>query len=93
MSVRAARARRALGLTRYAPHPSPRAAQVLSLMGVKLEYYITHTHEPSTSTVTWTLDYDRTSDLDDSVGYVEKALLLLRLLLLPRLLFLLPINK
>lgn len=39
---------------------------VLSKMGVEVEYFIDHTFGPGWAT--WTLDYSRESDLDDSVG-------------------------
>jgi len=41
----------------------------LSIMGVKLEYFVHHTYEPNVGVLTWTLDYTRLSDLIDSVGY------------------------
>eukprot|EP00638_Chattonella_subsalsa_P023141 CAMPEP_0117857984 /NCGR_PEP_ID=MMETSP0950-20121206/2223_1 /TAXON_ID=44440 /ORGANISM="Chattonella subsalsa, Strain CCMP2191" /LENGTH=138 /DNA_ID=CAMNT_0005707491 /DNA_START=303 /DNA_END=719 /DNA_ORIENTATION=- len=41
----------------------------LGVFGVKIEYYIKHCYSPSLSTCTWTLDYSRCSDLDESVGY------------------------
>jgi hypothetical protein len=40
----------------------------LSVMGVKLEYFINHMYHPKLSVLTWTLDYGRLSDLIDSVG-------------------------
>ena len=42
---------------------------VLSVMGIGVQYYIKHDHQPSLGYMTWTLDYSRLSDLDDSVGY------------------------
>jgi len=42
---------------------------VLDPMGMTVEYYIKHVYNPSTGHLTWTLDYSRQSDLDDSVGY------------------------
>ena len=42
---------------------------VLSVLGNKVEYYIHHTYKPQSGYLTWTLDYGRQSDLDDSVGY------------------------
>jgi hypothetical protein len=42
---------------------------VLSVMGTKVEYFIDHTVRPDLGYLTWTLDYSRKSDLDDSVGY------------------------
>jgi len=38
-------------------------------MGIKVEYYIVHTYRPDEGYMTWTLDYSRESDLDDSVGF------------------------
>lgn len=38
-------------------------------MGYKLEYYIDHVFIPKNRCLTWTLDYARKSDLEDSVGY------------------------
>jgi hypothetical protein len=37
--------------------------------GVRVEYFITHTYRPAEGYMTWTLDYTRESDLDDSVGF------------------------
>jgi hypothetical protein len=42
---------------------------VLDPMGMNVEYFIKHTYNPTAGWLTWTLDYDRLSDLDDSVGY------------------------
>ncbi len=42
---------------------------VLDVLGVGVEYYVKHTLRKSAGTMTWTLDYDRLSDLDDSVGF------------------------
>jgi hypothetical protein len=42
---------------------------VLDPLGMKVEYYIKHVYNPSAGWLTWTLDYARKSDLDDSVGY------------------------
>lgn len=42
---------------------------LLNVMGADVEYYIHHSYHPEASYLTWTLDYSRTSDLDDSVGY------------------------
>ena len=38
---------------------------VLSMLGIKLEYFIRHLYRPSINTITWTLDYDRASDLGE----------------------------
>ena len=42
---------------------------VISSMMMTIEYYIKHTYTPSKNLITWTLDYSRASDLDDSTGY------------------------
>lgn len=42
---------------------------VLSVLGTEVEYFIDHTSRPHLGYLTWTLDYARKSDLDDSVGY------------------------
>jgi len=42
---------------------------VLSVYGTEVEYFIKHTYRPDQNYLTWTLDYARKSDLDDSVGY------------------------
>ncbi len=41
----------------------------LSKMGMGVDYFIEHSVHTDEGWVTWTLDYDRQSDLDDSVGY------------------------
>lgn len=41
----------------------------LSVMGISVAYYIKHDYQPTQGYLTWTLDYSRLSDLDDSVGY------------------------
>ncbi|CAM9297381.1 unnamed protein product, partial [Heterosigma akashiwo] len=41
----------------------------LGVFGVKIEYFIRHCYYPSLSILTWTLDYSKLSDLDESVGY------------------------
>mmetsp|Transcript_7584 Transcript_7584/g.22182 ORF Transcript_7584/g.22182 Transcript_7584/m.22182 type:complete len:215 (+) Transcript_7584:310-954(+) len=47
-----------------------KARLVLELaFGYKLEYYSKHVFSPRNRCLTWTLDYDRKSDLYDSVGY------------------------
>lgn len=40
-----------------------------SMMGIGAEWFIHHIYNVPAGYVTWTLDYDRKSDLDDSVGY------------------------
>jgi hypothetical protein len=48
---------------------------IIGVFGIDYEYFIEHTFHPAPSDgaseryVTWTLDYSRESDLDDSVGY------------------------
>lgn len=42
---------------------------VLGTMGMSIEYYIKHVDRRSEGYLTWTLDYSRLSDFDDSVGY------------------------
>ncbi len=42
---------------------------VLKGLGIRIEYYIDHVYRPDEGFMTWTLDYTRRSDLDDSVGY------------------------
>ena len=42
---------------------------VLDPVGMTVEYYIKHTFNPQAYWITWTLDYSRASDLDDSVGF------------------------
>lgn len=42
---------------------------VLSVMGIGVEYFVKHQYTPGSNHLTWTLDYSRQSDLDDSVGY------------------------
>jgi len=42
---------------------------VLKGLGFRLEYFIDHVYRPDQGFMTWTLDYSRRSDLDDSVGY------------------------
>jgi len=42
---------------------------LLKGLGFRVEYFIDHTYRPDQGFMTWTLDYARKSDLDDSVGY------------------------
>jgi len=42
---------------------------MIGAMGVKVEYFIDHIYRPSQGYMTWTLDYTRESDLEDSVGF------------------------
>ena len=42
---------------------------VISSWGFDVQYYIKHDYNPSKGYMTWTLDYSRESDLDDSTGY------------------------
>jgi ribosome-associated toxin RatA of RatAB toxin-antitoxin module len=46
-----------------------KARFVLTAFLMTIEYYIDHTYKPDEGFMTWTLDYSRESDLDDSVGY------------------------
>ena len=41
----------------------------ISVYMVNVQYYIKHDYQPEKSCMTWTLDYSRKSDLDDSAGY------------------------
>ena len=47
---------------------------VIGAAMVKIEYFIHHTYYPELSSITWTLDYARESQLDESVGfwYIEE---------------------
>lgn len=42
---------------------------VLGAMMVSVEYWIDHIYRPEQGYMTWTLDYSRESDLDDTVGF------------------------
>jgi hypothetical protein len=46
-----------------------KARFLIGAMGVKVEYFIDHVYDPTNGVMTWTLDYSRESDLDDSVGF------------------------
>ena len=46
-----------------------KARFVLSATVMSVEYFIDHTYYPEANYLTWTLDYSRESDLDDSVGF------------------------
>jgi ribosome-associated toxin RatA of RatAB toxin-antitoxin module len=41
----------------------------ISAVMMNVEYFIDHVYHPSEGYMTWTLDYFRESDLDDSVGF------------------------
>jgi len=41
----------------------------LSVIGMDVIYFIDHSYHPDKGYMTWTLDYTRESDLDDSTGY------------------------
>jgi len=41
----------------------------LSAMMISVQYYIDHSYYPDQGYLTWTLDYSKQSDLDDSTGY------------------------
>jgi hypothetical protein len=36
---------------------------------LKLQFFVSHLHDPAKNSLTWTLDYSKQSDLDDSVGF------------------------
>lgn len=55
--------------TYYAEGDDVRVRFKVSVLGFDYVYYIRHTFRPEEGYVTWTLDYSRESDLDDSVGY------------------------
>ena len=42
---------------------------VLKVLAFRYEYYIKHDFNPDQNYMSWTLDYSRESDFDDSVGY------------------------
>jgi uncharacterized membrane protein len=42
---------------------------IIGALGVNYEYYIHHNYPSTQDWGTWTLDYSKDSDLDDSVGY------------------------
>lgn len=42
---------------------------VIGGFGFSVEYFIDHVYKPKKDYMTWTLDYDKKSELDDSVGY------------------------
>jgi hypothetical protein len=46
-----------------------KAGFVISAVMMSVEYYIDHIYRPREGYMTWTLDYSRESDLDDSVGF------------------------
>eukprot|EP01033_Poteriospumella_lacustris_P003918 gene3918-2783_t len=41
----------------------------VGLMGLSFQYFLQLTHEPKYNTLTWTLDYSKSSDFDDNVGH------------------------
>ena len=41
----------------------------ISAMHMKYKYFVEHVFDPSCNCMTFTLDYSRRSDLDDTVGY------------------------
>eukprot|EP00752_Nemacystus_decipiens_P006252 g5639.t1 len=45
----------------------------LNVFGVKLNSFFYHSYFPSSSSMTWTLDYTKKSTLDDSVGFWHVA--------------------
>jgi ribosome-associated toxin RatA of RatAB toxin-antitoxin module len=36
---------------------------------LKLQFFVKHLYDPKKNSLTWTLDYDKKSDFDDSAGY------------------------
>lgn len=42
---------------------------IISVYMVDIQYFIKHDYQPEKGSMTWTLDYNRKSDLDDSAGY------------------------
>lgn len=46
---------------------------VLKGAGVSVEYFVDHVYRPKEGYLTWTLDYSKSSDLDDSVGFWRVA--------------------
>ena len=46
-----------------------KAKYKIHALHIKLSYFMTHTFDPALRCMTFRLDYDRRSDLDDSVGY------------------------
>jgi ribosome-associated toxin RatA of RatAB toxin-antitoxin module len=46
-----------------------RVRMAIRVMGLRYEYFIRHDFRPENGYVTWTLDYSKLSDLDESVGY------------------------
>jgi ribosome-associated toxin RatA of RatAB toxin-antitoxin module len=46
-----------------------KARFVIGAMMIRVEYFVDHTYRPADGYLTWTLDYSKQSDLDDSVGF------------------------
>ena len=42
---------------------------IISVYLIDIQYFIKHDYQPEKGSMTWTLDYNRKSDLDDSAGY------------------------
>ena len=42
---------------------------IISVYMVDIQYFIKHDYQPEKGSMTWALDYNRKSDLDDSAGY------------------------
>ncbi|MBM74976.1 MAG: hypothetical protein CMK59_06225 [Proteobacteria bacterium] len=58
----------------YATNPKSDHTEILvdftlSAMMISVQYYIDHSYYPDKGYLTWTLDYSKLSDLDDSTGY------------------------
>jgi hypothetical protein len=41
----------------------------VGIPGVRLQYHVNHLYEPKKNSLTWTLDYSKKSDFDDSAGF------------------------
>ncbi|MFZ9885973.1 MAG: SRPBCC family protein [Myxococcota bacterium] len=50
-----------------------KARFVISGGGVSIEYFVDHIYRPEAGYMTWTLDYTRKSEMDDSVGFWRVA--------------------
>jgi hypothetical protein len=41
----------------------------VGIPGLRLQYHVNHLYEPKENSLTWTLDYSKKSDFDDSAGF------------------------
>jgi len=46
-----------------------KSAYQISVMHMKFKYFVKHVFNPASNCMTFTLDYSRRSDLDDTVGF------------------------